>query len=83
MEAHAEGFVSVPATVLLFDLSAGGGVHGVAQTVAPKVWALSAIWISPLPVVPGGDGWMRTRKSDSPAPLPVVEKRSVGSVAFL
>jgi hypothetical protein len=45
--------VSVPSTALSFDLSAIGGVHGVAQTFAPRACARRAVAVSgaevPLP----------------------------------
>src|ERR1700690_2291926 len=64
---------------LLFDLSAGGGDHGVAQTEAPRCCAALAMAISPAAVVPSGA--MRTRSSESPAPA-VTEKRVSASAAL-
>ena len=74
-------FVSVPMTVLLFDLSAAGGVHGVAHTVTPRATASFALPSSPALVLVLVVGSMRMRCSERPAP--VVVDHSVSASAVL
>src|SRR5450755_658270 len=68
-------FVSVPMTMLSLLLSAAAGVHGVAQTVAPRATASFAMFVSL--VVPSGA--MRIRCNDKPAPVVVDQSRSASA----